>query len=76
MAFTWGRQQANAFSSLVAILRDTSLLAHFDPSAAMEVYVSACGHGIGAVFAQQQQGMHRITVEASHFCHFVTECQH
>lgn len=65
VAFTWGQQQANAFSSLVDILTNPPVLAHFDPSAATELRTDASGHGIGAVLAQRQQGMHRVVAYAS-----------
>lgn len=65
VVFTWGRDQADAFSSLVAILTNPPVLAHFDPSASTDVRTDASGHGIGAVLAQQQHGLHRVVAYAS-----------
>lgn len=63
--FHWGTDQATAFGTLTTILTSPPILAHFDPSAPTEVRTDACGHGIGAVLAQRQQGQDRVIAYAS-----------
>lgn len=63
--FSWGPEQASAFSTLVNHLTNPPILAHFDPSAPTEVHTDASGHGIGAVLVQKHAGLERVIAYAS-----------
>uniref|UniRef100_A0A6G5ABQ2 RNA-directed DNA polymerase n=1 Tax=Rhipicephalus microplus TaxID=6941 RepID=A0A6G5ABQ2_RHIMP len=63
--FSWGSEEASAFSTLVALFTTPPMLAHFNPAAPTEIRTDASGHGIGVVLAQKQHGHDCVIAYAS-----------
>ena len=63
--FRWTSDHQNSFEALKKALLSPPILGHPNYALPMEIHCDACGHGLGAVLVQQQEGGERVISYAS-----------